>query len=263
MNILDFHVHLNVSRPGFAWERVLAAARRHGITRVVALGDVLRHGARPTPEQVRRINDDTLAAVRDWPGLVAGLCFLNPLHPPAFLREEIARCRVGLEGGLRGIKLECATSARDERVDPVAEEAGRRNVPLLHHAWDTRTMGALQGDVVQTSPADIAALARRFPRTRIVMAHLAGVGCIGVLEVKPLPNVWVDTSGGQPFAGFVAYAVRHLGAGRVLFGSDATGRDFGAQLGRVTGAAISETARRRILWENARNLLAGWEGVRE
>jgi predicted TIM-barrel fold metal-dependent hydrolase len=60
----------------------------------------------------------------------------------------------------------------------------------------------------------------------------------------------------------VAYAVQELGARRVLFGSDATGRDFGAQLGRVTGAAIPAPARRRILWENARELLEGWEGVR-
>lgn len=261
MRVLDFHVHLNVSRPGNDWETVLASAARHNIIKVVALGDVLRHGARPTQKQISRINDDTMAACSTWPARIAGFCFLNPLHSKAFNLGEIKRCRVGEQGGLAGIKLEVATSARDERVYPIAEEAGRRNVPLLHHAWETRTMGAIHGDLIQTNPSDVAELARRFPDTRIVMAHLAGVGCAGVLEVKNLPNVWVDTSGGQPFAGLVEYAVRELGAGRVLFGSDATGRDFGSQLGRVTGAAISATDKRRILWDNAHELLPFWKGV--
>jgi predicted TIM-barrel fold metal-dependent hydrolase len=50
-------------------------------------------------------------------------------------------------------------------------------------------------------------------------------------------------------------AVRELGAERVLFGSDAAGRSFASQLGKVTGAEIAEHARRLILGENLRRIL--------
>ena len=50
-------------------------------------------------------------------------------------------------------------------------------------------------------------------------------------------------------------AVRELGANRVIFGSDAAGRSFGSQLGKVMGAEIPESARRLILGENLRRML--------
>jgi hypothetical protein len=50
-------------------------------------------------------------------------------------------------------------------------------------------------------------------------------------------------------------AVRELGAGRVLYGSDAGGRSFASQLAKVQGAAISKGAKRMILGENLRRLL--------
>jgi predicted TIM-barrel fold metal-dependent hydrolase len=50
-------------------------------------------------------------------------------------------------------------------------------------------------------------------------------------------------------------AVRELGAERVLYGSDAAGRSFASQLGKVMGADIPETARRLVLGENLRRML--------
>jgi uncharacterized protein len=56
-------------------------------------------------------------------------------------------------------------------------------------------------------------------------------------------------------SGFVEMAVRELGAGRIVFGSDVAGRSFASQLAKVTGAAIPESAKRLILRENLRGLL--------
>lgn len=252
--IIDFHAHLNLSAPhATPLSRIVQLARRAGIVHMVVLGDVLRFGPRPTQAQVRRINDDTRAVVAAHPAFFTGFCFLNPLHAPAFNLREIARCVD--DGGFRGLKLEYTLCARDPRLDPLAAEAGRRGIVLLHHTWDTRTMGAHHGLAVQSSPADLAALARRFPGTNFVMAHLTAAGQAGILEVKALRNVWVDTSGAQPFAGIVPYAVRQLGMRRLLFGTDIPGRDIAAQLGRITGAPISAAAKRKILFENARKLL--------
>jgi len=87
------------------------------------------------------------------------------------------------------------------------------------------------------------------------MAHLSGCGWRGVADIAPFENILIDTCGSQPESGLVEYAVRELGAQRVLFGSDAPGRDFASQLGRVLAADISEHDRQAILGGNALKLL--------
>lgn len=106
----------------------------------------------------------------------------------------------------------------------------------------------------ESTPADVAVLARKFPQLRVHMAHLYGAGFRGIAHIAPYPNIYVDTGGGEPEAGILEYAVRELGAERILFGSDAPGRGFGVQLGKVTGANISEDAREMILWENTKRV---------
>jgi predicted TIM-barrel fold metal-dependent hydrolase len=50
-------------------------------------------------------------------------------------------------------------------------------------------------------------------------------------------------------------AVRELGAERVLFGSDAGGRSFASQLGKVYGAEVSEADKRLIFGQNLKRIL--------
>jgi predicted TIM-barrel fold metal-dependent hydrolase len=50
-------------------------------------------------------------------------------------------------------------------------------------------------------------------------------------------------------------AVRELGAERVLYGSDAPGRSFASQLGKVYGANVAESAKKLILGENLKRLM--------
>ena len=87
------------------------------------------------------------------------------------------------------------------------------------------------------------------------MPHITGCGMRGIQDVAELPNVWVDTSGGQPVTGITEYAVKTLGASRVLFGSDVPYRDFSSQWGRVVGANIKEMEKKWILGMNAMELL--------
>ena len=87
------------------------------------------------------------------------------------------------------------------------------------------------------------------------MAHLNGVGYRGIEAVVDVPNVVVDTSGGDPESGMVEAAVRRLGAHRVVYGSDAPIRHFGVTMNKVLGADISDAAKRAILWDNASRIL--------
>jgi predicted TIM-barrel fold metal-dependent hydrolase len=89
----------------------------------------------------------------------------------------------------------------------------------------------------------------------IIVAHLSAAGYRGIQDIRPYPNLLIDTSGSQCFSGIVEYAVSVLGAERILFGSDVPGRDFAVQLGRVYGAKISEADQEKILYGNAERLL--------
>lgn len=250
--IVDVHVHhrwtARNGRPTAALERSRQLARLSGIKRVLLLGAVTSYPLDPSPEQVYEANIYTKKLMDEDPEFYMGACYINPCHEPSLVTHEITRC---LCSGMVAIKLWAAAKASDLRLDPVMQVAAEFGVPVFIHAWHKTTGNS----PCESSSSDIAHLARRFPYVPIVMAHLTGVHQRGVLEVADLPNVLVDTSGGQPESGIVEYAVRYLGPQRVLYGSDAPGRHFGTQIGRVLGAQLDAFTKEQILVHNAAALL--------
>jgi hypothetical protein len=238
---------------------MLDAARQVGITRIIlcAIGysEMFEY---PSVEEVRRGNEEVFTLTARYPSFAYGLVYVNPNHPDTLSILEDGFRRPGVVG----IKL--LVSCRDEegRLDPVypvLEFAQARQTPVLIHA-SYRTGGNLRGEL---SPADIAHLAQRYPRTPMVMAHLGGQWQRGVRVVRPYANVFVDFSGSRAYLGSVEHAVRELGPGRVLFGSDAYLRTFSGQLAKVVAAEIDDAAKRRILWDNSARLFfrEGREGT--
>jgi len=228
---------------------MVARALAHGIERqcISSLGN-RGYTPDPTVEEVRKANDHVLEAMAAHPGHLIGFCYVNPRHGQDAV-AEIERCVV--RGGMAGIKLWVACKASDPLVDPVLDRAAELGIPVLQHAWN-KTVGQMEHE---STPADVAEMGRRHPRVPIVMAHLMGAGYRGILEIAPVPNVHVDTSGGDPEAGVVEYAVKALGAERVLFGSDAPGRSYGVQLGKVLGADLTPGQRDLLLGGNAERIL--------
>ncbi|PIZ14094.1 MAG: amidohydrolase [Elusimicrobia bacterium CG_4_10_14_0_8_um_filter_37_32] len=251
MIIIDIHTHFYVrdKKKIESIDKIVQLAKRFGIEKICVLGDVTRYGYDPDEDGIRKINDLTISMVRKYPNVFIGFCFLNPKNSKKFIYQEIERCVI--KEGFKGIKLEVAVNARDKRLNPIINKAEELNVVVLHHAW-YKTVGKVFNE---SDPSDIAVLAARFPKVKIIMAHLTGCGIRGVLEIQSFPNVYVDTSGSQPFSGIVEYAVEKIGARRLLFGSDMPYRDFSSQLGRIYGAKIKESERRLILGLNAQYLL--------
>ncbi|MDD2710535.1 MAG: amidohydrolase family protein [Verrucomicrobiae bacterium] len=247
MKIIDIHAHISLE----SCRQILLEADRLEISHLCNLVGHLKGISmiNATPAHIVAMNNQTMTLVRKHPGRITGFCFLNPLHDRRFLLKEIDRCLV--KGNLKGIKLEVDANARSSRLDPILKECARLNLPLLHHAW-YKTVGKVFNE---STPADIAHLARRHPGVKIIMAHLTAAGIRGILDIQPCPNVFVDTSGSQSFSGIMEYAVEKLGAGRILFGSDISGRDFSVQLGRIHGAKINRREKELILGLNAKKLL--------
>lgn len=258
--VIDVHVHPLPGRGRDvtlreAADDLIAAADRVGITKMVLSNLGRTWNTAPPPAAFRAANDDALR-IRDLaPDRFLAFCYVNPAHTEEAL-AELDRC-VGHEG-MVGVKLWVAVRASDPRVGRVAEKAVALDVPVLQHVW-VKAGGNGPGE---STPDDLAALARAVPHCRLIMGHLNGGGLRGIEAVADLPGVSVECGGSDPEAGVAAAAVRRLGTRRVLFGSDVTGRHFGTQLAKVTGDGLSEKAQRRILWDNLARLLPARAGVR-
>ena len=251
MPIFDVHTHPDKHFEGtqfMAINSFLDYAQSLEVEHVLALGDVLRYGQVPSERQIREINDSTWRNLESFPESMSGLCFINALVDKDFIRKEVYRCVK--EGPFVGLKFEFPNAARSEmdKVMPLAEELG---IPVLQHAWDLTWN---QQKDLQSDPRDVAELARRYPNVKILMAHLTGCWLRGVREVADLPNVWVDTSGSQPFGSIIEDAVNLLGEDRVIFGSDAPMRDLAVQLGRIQDANLTESQKEKVLYRNGMEL---------
>jgi predicted TIM-barrel fold metal-dependent hydrolase len=258
--VIDVHVHpLPVrGRDGgirAAADFLLKNADNAGVTRMVLSNLGRTWNRSPEPAAFRAANDDCLR-VRDLAlDRFVSFCYVNPAHPDESL-AELDRC-IGKEG-MVGIKLWVAVRASDPRVKAIADHAVVLDVPVLQHVW----IKAGGNEPGESTPDDIAALARASPHARLIMGHLFGGGRRGIEAIAELPQVSAETGGSDPERGITEAAVRRLGTRRVIFGSDVTGRHFATQMAKVTGAGLSVQAQRRILWDNLARLLPAKAGIK-
>lgn len=248
--IWDAHCHLSGvpgETPGKRAVQLLEYAGRLGIERIcVSMGMSWIYD--PSPEQLRAQNDDVLQAVQELPERVFGFVYLNPRHTEASL-AELERCL--RDGPMVGVKLWIARRCNAPELDPLVRRAAELGAVILQHTY-LKATGNLPGE---STPMELAELARRHPRARFIAAHSGGDWEVGFRALRDCGNVCVDLCGFDPAAGVTEMAVRELGAERVIYGSDAGGRSFASQLAKVAGADIPESAKRLILGQNLRRLL--------
>ena len=89
------------------------------------------------------------------------------------------------------IKLWCCTFADVPAMDPVMEFAEENGAPILFHSFK-KSNGQIPNE---TTGIHVANIARRHPKTKILMAHLGGSACDGIPAIRDLKNVWCDQSG--------------------------------------------------------------------
>jgi len=248
--VWDMHGHLNApgESPAEKIANTLKYADRMGIERlIVFMGYPWSHD--PTPDDFRRQNDQVLEAVEHSGGRAFGFVYLNPKHTEESL-AELDRC-VG-DGPMVGVKLWVAVRCHEKCLDPIVRRAVELEAPVLQHTWYKIT-GNLPGE---STASDLATLAARHPEASFIAAHMGGDWERGVRALRPATNVTAEICGGDPTAGAVEMAVRELGAERVMYGSDFSGRSFASQLAKVYGADVPEEAKRLILAGNIKRMLA-------
>jgi predicted TIM-barrel fold metal-dependent hydrolase len=250
MRIWDLHCHLSGVAGLTPEERLgslLRYADRVGIERLcVYMG--MKWAQDPTPDDLTRQNDDVLRALAKHSDRAFGFVYLSARHVERSL-AELERCVAN--GPMVGVKLWVAKRCNDPQIDPIIQRAAELKAVIFQHTW-FKTNGNYAGE---STPDDLVELARRFPRVPIICGHTGGSWEQGIRAIRDQKNLFADLAGSDPTWGITEMAVRELGAGRVIYGSDSGGRSFASQLAKVHGAQISEGDKAKIFCHNLRSLM--------
>lgn len=138
----------------------------------------------------------------------------------------------------------------DEKMDPCWEEMSALGLAAFLHAGGERVFKP----PFHSSPSEIRDLHRRFPKLRIIAAHLGGFGMWDESEaVLCGEDVYLDLS--HTFFWMddaqILRMIRKHGAHRILFGSDAPWQDPAKVLEAFMALPLGEEERRAICAGNA------------
>ncbi|HEV2671606.1 MAG TPA: amidohydrolase family protein [Gemmatimonadales bacterium] len=200
----------------------------------------------PSPRDVTAGNDALLALQREHADMIRGYVCVNPNYT-AHARAEIVR---GIDAGMIGIKLAASRRADDRLLDPIAELARERRVPVLQHIWQHRRRdwpGQEASDAVE-----LCTLARRHPDVAFILAHIGGGGdwLHSLHAVRDMPNVYVDLSGSGVDGGMLEECVASVGVNRLLWGTDLTMETGWAKL-RYLELLLTKEELALVRWKNA------------
>ena len=254
--LIDVHAHFAHAGCGRADWRELNAARlragqRIGITcHVASILGSWGHTS-PTyfasPADVGRANHEMLALQSAHGPLVRSYVHVNPNDT----EHAIAEIDRAVAGGAIGVKLSASRRADDRQVDPVAAEAGRRGLPVLHHVWQYRRRD--WGSQEASDGVELGRLAARHPRTNFILAHIGGGGDYAHTfhGVRELPNVYLDSSGSGVDRGMLDDALAAVGAARIVWGCDVTMCTGLGKLRALELIGLSADELAQIRWKNA------------
>jgi uncharacterized protein len=254
--LIDAHAHFYHANAGRAdWHDVndarFRAGERIGVTYHVAsvLGSYGFSSPTyfPSPHDVTAGNDAMLSICAAEPERVRMFVTVNP-NETAHALSEIDRC---VAAGAIGVKLLASRRADDPLLDPIAEVAGERGLPILHHIWQHRRRDWPSQEI--SDGADLARLAERHPHTTFILAHIGGGG--DYMHTYPAvvdcPNIFPDLSGSGVDRGMVDAAVEALGAARLLWGCDLTMCTGLAKLRALDVIGLSNDDIQNIRFRNA------------
>lgn len=204
------------------------------------------------PESVFRTNRFWHEAVdlRAKDGIRSLASFHPRLDDPQAELAHIVQC------GFAGIKLHPEYQQfgfNDSSMDDVWAALSDLGLVAYLHAGGERVFPG----PYRSNPSEIARLQRRFPRLKIVAAHLGGFGMWDQAEaVLTGTDVYLDLS--HTFFWMpkeqIFRMIRKHGAGRILFGSDAPWQDAGKVLEEFLSLPLGRDEQSAICYGNAAKL---------
>ncbi|MBQ8188073.1 MAG: amidohydrolase [Clostridia bacterium] len=201
-------------------------------------------------QQVQKVNSSIAALAelsRSHGFKTVGYAGMHQDYPD--FRGELERCA---ELGLRGVKIHPdiqGVDINDARLLPLYEIMQETDMPLYLHMGDNRPQYRF------SEAKKLAEVLDRFPRLRVVAAHLGGHKAWDeALEyLAGRPNVMYDTSSALwAMTPETAFDIIHkLGVKNVMFGTDYPVKNTAGELERFHAVGLSAEEEADILWNNA------------
>ncbi len=198
-----------------------------GIDRAILLGWYWEHSASCAAQ-----NRFYAECVRRHPDRLSAYATFHPASPPAEVEAELRRARGEGLGGVGELSPQSVGAALDTPAMQAALGlAASWGWPVNIHVTDPN--GRAYPGKIETPFADVERLALSHPQVDFVFAHWAGA-----FDVRPLPNVRVDTAAAPLLYGSAAWALRGttVRPDQVLFGSD---YPLCLQAGQSAGAGLA------------------------
>ena len=257
--IWDNHFHGFAStQPVEQYERNNFYVERMGIERSIAqeVGGTLEEPFAPYPHDAA-----ILAILKRDKDRLSGRTPIDPGFPDESCAKIEKWIRHGPCIGIKylGSKKDGITCAHPNN-DPIMRLAGDLGVHVYIHSWlkiggRPRLPGGDNGPS-ESTPMDVAQIARRFPNVAMICGHSGGDWELGVRAIRSCPNVLLEFAGSDPHSGMVDYAVRELGIDRLVWGGHGPSRSYATELGKVLDADLSRSDRMKIFGTNLRRICA-------
>lgn len=184
-------------------------------------------------------NDYVANAVKKYPDRLIGFATVDPQFGDSAV-EELERCVTKL--GLKGLKLHPDGSGYPiddhTKTDPIFEVCAKHRIPVISHA---------QGDNPRTMPLQFEEMAKTFPDVTIMMAHMGAWQSTyqAIRVAKRNDNLFLETAG-NPFVGEISWALKEVGAHKIIMGTDTPFGDFEVSL-KIIEKAVSKAEERNLV----------------
>lgn len=258
LRIWDSHYHgfLTSVDPIKQHHEMMFYVERMGIERVISI-DI--GGTLQDPLTPKSHDQEQLAILKRNKDKVSGIIPIDPGFPKESCMKMEEWIRHGPCIGIKyvgGNKL--GVTCDHPNNDQIIRLATELGAVIYIHTWikvgnNPRFPGGanLSGE---STPMNVAALAKRFPDVPMICGHAGGDWELGARAIRPYENVFFEFSGADPQSGSVDYAVNELGVDRIVWGGHGPSRSFATELSKVLDASISESDRMKIFGGNYRRL---------
>ncbi|MCQ2378928.1 MAG: amidohydrolase family protein [Victivallaceae bacterium] len=205
------------------------------------------------PEQMQKVNDFIAGRVAADARSFIGFGTLHPDNPG--WKAELDRFP---QLKLQGVKLHPDFQRFDldaPKAMKMYEELEMRDIPMLVHLGDR--------ELTFSKPLRLARVAERFPKLRIIAAHMGGYLAWDEARehLAGRPNVWFDTSSTLPFLREDKFVemIYAYGVDRIMMGSDYPSKSQKRAIGEILKLDIPDADKEKICFRNACRFL----GIRE
>jgi len=212
-------------------------------------GDYLKGGGKTIKIIQNPDNDVVSQVVSKYPERFMAFVSINPK-----LKNALEILEKGIEEqGMVGVKCHPWWHQIDlsSEMLPIARRCEEKGLPLLLHLGGSPKTGNFE------------VLLNKFPRLKLILAHLAVPYFQSWRVVKEAKNCFIDISGSYVNASLVRRAVKTMGPDKVIFGSDGPvplrcrggGHSYEAVLRWTRELLISDNDKEKIFHKNLERLL--------